>query len=173
MVMDTFTAGSAVIGFIAGVLDIAEVVVEYTRNIFGANKEKEDLLLEIDATNNILKNLAKSLQGKNTHSLMEKLDGPLQRCRSALEAAQEKLQPAETSVGKVAKRAVWHFQKGEFAEILLKISRSKSDFATLLTLYSKTLLVWVLTAAISAKIYQLKWKIISSKLCRGSMVCNF
>ena len=175
-IMDPFTAGSTVVGFIAGILDIAEVIAEYIRNTVGANEEKEALLSEIDATNNLLKDLerkAKAPEWKSTRSSMEKLDGPLQRYRSALEAGQEKLRPAKTSVGKVAKQAVWHFQKGEFAEILLKISRSKSDFAILLTLYSKTLLVWVLTAAISAKIYQLKWKIISSRLCRGSMVCNF
>ena len=136
--MDGFTAASAVVGFIAGVLAIAEVVVEYTRNTVGANEERDALLSEIEATNNLLKELetkAKSLQWKNTHSSMEKLDGPLQRYRSALEAAQEKLQPPKTLVGKAAKRAVWHFQKGEFAEILLKISRSKADFAALLSLY--------------------------------------
>jgi hypothetical protein len=98
------------------------------------------------------------------------LDGPLQRYRSALEAAQEKLRPAKTSVGKAAQQAVWHFQKGEFAEILLKISRIKSEFAILLTLHHKILLVWVLTAAISVKICQLEWKIISCILYRGLIV---
>jgi len=141
--MEPFTAGSAVVGFIAGVLDIAEVVVEYTRNTVGANDEKESLLSEIDATNNLLKDLerkAKALQWENTHSSMEKLDGPLQRYRSVLEVAREKLRPAKTSVGKAAQQAVWHFQKGEFAEILLKISRIRSEFTMLLTLYHKILL---------------------------------
>ena len=142
--MEAFTAGSAVIGFIAGVLEIAEAVVEYTRNTVGANDEKESLLSEIDATNNLLKDLerkATASQWKNTYSSMEQLDGPLQHYQSALEVAREKLRPAKTSVGKGAQRAVWHFQKGEFSEILLKISRIKSEFAILLTLYHKILLV--------------------------------
>jgi hypothetical protein len=137
--MDGITAASTVIGLIAGVIDIAEVVYEYARNTIGANKEKEDLLSEIEATNNLLKALqtkAKAPQWKNTLASMNESDGPLQRYRSALEAARNKLRPAETSLGKAAKRAVWHFQKGEFAEILSKIGRSKADFATLLNLYS-------------------------------------
>jgi hypothetical protein len=137
--MDGITAASTVIGLIAGVIQIAEVVYEYARNTIGANKEKEDLLSEIEATNKLLKALqtkAKAPQWKNTLASMNKSDGPLQRYRSALEAARNKLRPAETSLGKAAKRAVWHFQKDEFAEILSKISRSKADFATLLNLYS-------------------------------------
>jgi hypothetical protein len=136
--MDAISAVSAVVGLIAGVLDIAEVVYKYARNTIGANKEKEELLSEIDATNNLLKVLqakAKAPQWKNTLASMEKSDGPLQLYRSALEAAQNKLQPAETSLGKAAKRGMWHFQKGEFGEILSKIIRSKADFATLLNLY--------------------------------------
>jgi len=171
--MEPFTAGSAVVGFIAGVLQIAETVVEYTRNTVGANDENQTLLSEIDATNNLLKELerkAKAPQWKNTHGSMERLNGPLQRYRSALEAAQDKLRPAKTSVGKAAQQAVWHFQKGEFTEILSKISRIKSEFDTLLTLYHQTLLVWVLTAAISVKICQLEWTIISCILYRDSMV---
>jgi hypothetical protein len=112
--MDVISAASAVVGLIAGVLDIAEVVYEYARNTIGANKEKKELLSEIEATNNLLKALqtkAKAPQWKNTFASMENSDGPLQRYRSALEAAQNKLRPAETSLGKAAKRAVWHFQK--------------------------------------------------------------
>jgi hypothetical protein len=137
--MDLISAASAVVGLIAGVLDIAEVVYEYARNTIGANKEKEELLSEIEATNNLLKTLqakAKAPQWKNTLASMNRSDGPLQRYRAALEEAGAKLRPAETSLGKAAKRAVWHFQKGEFAEILSKISRSKADFAILWNLYS-------------------------------------
>ena len=55
--MQFFTARSAVVGFIAGVLDIAKVAVEYAYNTIGANNEKETLLSEIDATNAFLKDL--------------------------------------------------------------------------------------------------------------------
>jgi hypothetical protein len=137
-IMDGITAASTVVGLIAGVLDIAEVVYDYARNTIGANKEKEELLSEIEATNNLLTELqgkANVPQWKNTFGSMQKLDGPLQRYRSALEAAEAKLRPAKTSLGKAAKRAVWHFQKDEFAEILAKISRSKADLGTLLNLY--------------------------------------
>jgi hypothetical protein len=123
--MDVITAASTVVGLIGGVLDIAEVVYEYARNTIGANKEKEDVLSEIEATNHLLKALqakAKAPQWNNTHSSTNESDGPLQRYRSALEEAEAKLRPAETALGKAAKRAVWHFQKGEFAEILSKIS---------------------------------------------------
>jgi hypothetical protein len=83
------------------------------------DKEKEELLLEIEATNNLLKKLqekAKAPQWK--FASMEKSDGPLQLYRGALEEAQEKLRPARTRLGKAVKRAVRHFQKGEFVEIL-------------------------------------------------------
>lgn len=137
--MEVLSATSAVVGLIAGVLDIAEVVYEYARNTIGANKEKDELLSEIKATNSLLKALqakAEAPQWKNTLASMNESDGPLQRYRSALEEAEAKLRPSETALGKAAKRAVWHFQKGEFAEILSKINRSKVDFATLLNLYS-------------------------------------
>jgi hypothetical protein len=138
IIMDVISAASAVVGFIAGVLDIAETVYGFARNTIGAHKEKEDLLSEIKATNNLLKALqakANAPQWKTTLASMNKSDGPLQCYRSALEEAEAKLRPAETSLGKAAKRAVWHFQKGEFVEILSKISRSKADFATSLNLY--------------------------------------
>jgi hypothetical protein len=135
--MDAVTAASTIVGLIAGCLDVAGVVYDYARNTTGAAKEKEELLSEIEATNTLLKVLqakAKSPQWKNTLASMENPDGILQSYQSALEAAKAMLDPAKTKLGKVAKQAVWHFQKGEFVEILSKISRSKADFATLLNL---------------------------------------
>jgi hypothetical protein len=142
--MDPVTAASTIVGLIAGCLDIAGTIYDYARNTTGAAKEKEDLLSEIEATNTLLKALqakAQTPQGKNTLASMNKSDGPLQRYRSALKAAEEKLRPAETSIGKATQRAVWHFQKGEFSDILFKISRSKVDFATLLNVYLPHILV--------------------------------
>jgi hypothetical protein len=108
------------------------------RNTIGANKEKDELLSEIEATNSLLKELqakAKALHWKNTLSSMERPDGSLHRYRVALEALQAKLVPATTSMGKAAKRAVWHFQREEIEEIISKISRCKDDIRILLNLY--------------------------------------
>jgi hypothetical protein len=137
--MDGFTAASAVVGFIAGLLDIAEVVVQYTRNTLGEKEEKQALLSEIEATNNLLKKLKAKAEGsqwlKTISTSMEESDGPFQRYQSALVTAQKKLEPSKTGADKAVERAVWHFQKGKFAEILDKITRSKADFALLLSVY--------------------------------------
>lgn len=131
--MDGFTGASAVVGFIAVVLDIATVVVEYTRNMLGEKEEKQALPLEIEATNSLLKRLKANAEGsqwlKITNTSMEELDGPFRRYQS-LEVARKKL---ESGAGKAVKRARWHFQKGEFTEILDKITRSKAEFALLLS----------------------------------------
>ena len=137
---------SLYVGIVAGIgtlIQLSEIVLEYLRNTAGANEEKKNLLLEISATNILLKELegkAKVPELKNTLESMQRPDGPLEMYRSALKAAEEKLQPAKNPFIKVTKRLVWHFRKGEFAEILAKITRSKSDFVTLLTLYLQTCL---------------------------------
>ena len=66
---------------------------------------------------------------------MEKVDGLLKLYRSTLDLAEDKLQPSRNRFGKVTKRFVWYFQRGEFAEILAKIGRIKADFNALLNLY--------------------------------------
>ena len=132
-----------IVASIGSVIQLSEIVLEYLRNTAGANEEKKALLLEIYATNILLKELeakAKAPEWKNTLESMQKPDGSLEMYRSALKAAEEKLQPAKNPFVKVTKRLVWHFQKGEFAEILAKIARSKSTFDTLLNLYVQTFL---------------------------------
>ena len=126
-----------IVASIGSIIQFSEIVLGYVRNTAGANEEKKALLLEISATNILLKELegkAKAPEWKKTLESMQKLDGPLEIYRSALKSAEEKLQPSKNPFAKVTKRLVWHFQKGEFADILSKINRSRSDFNTLLNL---------------------------------------
>jgi hypothetical protein len=123
---------------IGAVIEYSQVVLEYIRNTAGANEEKKALLLEITSTNIFLEDLkrkAKASELKNTLESMEKPDGPLEMYRSALKMAEEKLEPGKYPFVRLTKRLAWHFQKGEFVEILDKIKRSKSAFDTLLNLY--------------------------------------
>jgi hypothetical protein len=122
---------------IGSIIEFSEVVLEYIRNTAGANEEKKALLLEIMSTNTLLRELegkAKAPEWRNTLESMQKPDGPLVQYRLALNGAAEKLQPSKNPFVKVTKRFVWHFQKGEFSEILGKIGRSKAAFDTLLSL---------------------------------------
>ena len=126
-----------IVASIGSIIQFSEIVLGYVRNTAGANEEKMSLLLEISATNILLKELegkAKAPEWKKTLESMQKLDGPLEIYTSALKSAEEKLQPSKNPFAKVTNRLVWHFQKGEFADILSKINRSKSDFSTLLNL---------------------------------------
>jgi hypothetical protein len=119
---------------IGSLIKSSELVLGYIRNTAGANEERKDLLREISATKDLLKDLeekTKAPEWKKTHESTQKLGGHLELYRSALKSAEEKLQPSKNLF---VKRLVWHFQKGEFAEILSKIVRSKLDFNTLLNL---------------------------------------
>jgi DNA-binding transcriptional regulator YdaS (Cro superfamily) len=118
-------------------IQLSETVLEYARKTARANDEKKALLTEIASANvllNELKGKAGAPEWKKTFESMRRADGPLEMYKSALEAAAEKLQPSKNPFVKVTKRLVWYFKRGEFVEILSKISWSKSEFDTLLNL---------------------------------------
>jgi hypothetical protein len=118
-------------------MQLSESVLEYIRKTAGANDEKIALMTEIASTTillNELKGRAEAPEWKRTFNSMQRTEGPLETYKSALEAAAEKLQPSKNPFVKVTKRMVWYFKRGEFAEILSKINRSKSAFDTLLNL---------------------------------------
>ena len=121
----------------ATLIELSETVLEYVRKTAGANDEKNALLTEVASANVLLielKGKAGAPEWKKTLETMRRADGPLEMYKSALEAAAEKLQPSKKPFAKVTKRLVWYFKRGEFVEILSKISRSKSEFDTLLNL---------------------------------------
>ncbi len=129
------------VGIVAGIgslIQLSETVLSYIRKTAGANEEKKALLLEISATNILLRELerkAKAPEWEKTLESLQKPDGPLEMYRSALKSAEEKLEPSKNPFAKVTKRFVWYFQKGEFTEILAKIGRSKATFDTMFNLY--------------------------------------
>jgi predicted nuclease with TOPRIM domain len=123
---------------IGAIIELSESVVGYLRNTVRATEEREKLVADIVATTALLKKLrekADSPQWKSTRESMETVDGPLKRLESALKAVEGKVQPAKNRFRKVTKRLVWHFEKGEYAEILSNIQSSKLDFMTALGLY--------------------------------------
>src|SRR5947207_1218874 len=129
------------VGLVAGIgslIQLSETVLSYVRKTAGANEEKKALLLEISATNILLRELqrkAKAPEWEKTLESLQKPDGPLEVYRSALKSAEEKLEPSKNPFAKVTERFVWYFQKGEFTEILAKIGRSKATFDTIFNLY--------------------------------------
>jgi len=129
------------VGIVAGIgslIQLSETVLSYVRKTAGANEEKKALLLEISATNILLRELqrkAKAPEWEKTLESLQKPDGPLEVYRSALKSAEEKLEPSKNPFAKVTERFVWYFQKGEFTEILAKIGRSKATFDTIFNLY--------------------------------------
>jgi hypothetical protein len=129
----------ATIAAIGTIIQLSEIVFEYIRKTAGASDQKKALLLEISASICLLKELKSRAESHipewaNTLELMRKPDGPLKDYESALNELQEKLRPSNNPFGKVSGRFVWYFRKGEMDDILSKISRSKSNFNTLLTL---------------------------------------
>jgi hypothetical protein len=127
-----------IVASIGTLIQLSETVFEYIRKTSGANEEKKALLLEISATNILLRELerkAKAPEWEKTLKSLQKPDGPLELYRSALKSAEEKLEPSKNPFAKVTERFVWYFQKGEFTEILAKIGRSKAIFDTIFNLY--------------------------------------
>jgi hypothetical protein len=127
-----------IVASIGSLIQFSETVFEYIRKTTGANEEKKALLLEISATNILLRELerkAKAPEWEKTLKSLQKPDGPLELYRSALKSAEEKLEPSKNPFAKVTGRFVWYFQKGEFTEILAKIGRSKAIFDTIVNLY--------------------------------------
>ena len=127
---------------IGSLIQFSETIFEYIRKTTGANDEKKALLLEISATNILLKELERKVKAPEWEKTLESLqkpDGPLELYRSALKSAEEKLEASKHRFTRVTQRFVWYFQKDEFTEILAKIGRSKSTFDTILNLYPCTL----------------------------------
>jgi hypothetical protein len=127
-----------IVASIGTLIQLSETVFEYIRKTSGANEEKKALLLEISATNILLRELerkAKAPEWEKTLKSLEEPDGPLELYRSALKSAEEKLKPSKNPFAKVTERFVWYFQKGEFTEILANIGRIKAIFDTRFNLY--------------------------------------
>ncbi len=101
-----------IIASIGLVFQFSEIVLGYLHNTAGANEEKKALILEISATEILLKELegkAKAPEWKHVLELMQTPGGLLEMYRSALKGAEEKLQPAKNPLVKVTKRLGWHF----------------------------------------------------------------
>jgi hypothetical protein len=127
-----------IVASLGTIIQLSEIVVEYLRNTVSATEEKEKLCTEILATRALLEKLhqkAGSPEWKHTLASMDAADEPLKRLESALQVLEAKAQPAKNRFRKVTKRFIWHFEKGEYVEILSKIQSSKLDFMTALGLY--------------------------------------
>jgi len=127
-----------IVGGIGAIIQLSETVVAYLRNTVRATKEIEKLLTEIVTTTALLQKLrekAKSPEWKHTRESMEAADGSLKLLESALQVLERKAQLEKNRFRKVTNRLIWHFEKGEYAEILSKIESSKSTFTIALGLY--------------------------------------
>jgi F0F1-type ATP synthase delta subunit len=129
-----------IVASIGSIIQLSESVVQYLRNTAKASEDKEKLLTEIFASNTLLEKLrekAGSPEWKHTLESMEAAEGPLECLKSALQALETKAQRKKNRFRKVTKHLIWHFDKAEYAEILSKIERSKSNFMIALDLYDR------------------------------------
>jgi len=128
------------VGLVASIgtlIQLSGIVVEYLRNTAGAPEQKRKLLNEIVSTTAILDDLqrkAQSPEWSNTLDLLQQPKGPLELFKSALQTLENKAKPSNNRFMKVTKRFIFHFEKGEYEEILAKIERSKSNFMIVLGL---------------------------------------
>jgi hypothetical protein len=131
---------SLYVGFVASVgtlIQLSEIVVEYLRNTAGAKEEKKKLITEIVSTRALLDELrekAKPPTWNKTVEMMEQPDGPLEILESALKKLETKAQPSNNRFVKVTSRFIFHFEKGEYEEILREIGTSKANFMMVLGL---------------------------------------
>jgi hypothetical protein len=132
------------VGFVASVgtlIQLSEIVVEYLRNTAGAKEEKKKLITEIVSTRALLDELrgkAKPPTWNNTVEMMERPDGPLQVLESVLKKLEAKAKPSNNRFVKVTSRFIFHFEKGEYEEVLREIGTSKANFMMVLGLYCNT-----------------------------------
>jgi hypothetical protein len=116
---------------ISTIIQLSGIVAEYLRNTAGATEQKRKLLKEIVSTTAILDELkwkAQSPEWVNTLEVIQQPKGPLQLFKSALQILENKAKPSNNRFMKVTKRFIFHFEKGEYEEILAKIERGKSNF---------------------------------------------
>lgn len=138
---DPLSLYGGIVASIATLIQMSETVRKYIITTAGVNEEKEALLREINSAKELLQKLetkASAPEWKNTLESMQEPKGYLESYRSALQEVVEKLKPSTTRVGKVTSTLTWYFKKGEFADILSKVHRSRENFEILLDWYTKS-----------------------------------
>jgi hypothetical protein len=130
----------AAVGLVASIgtlLQLSKQVAGYITDTAGANKQKMDLLKEVNATTALLDDLESKIKSPGQHETtagIGRLGEPLELLGSTLKTLESKLRPAHNPFFKVTQRWVWHFQKDELTEILSKVERSKSSLSIALHL---------------------------------------
>jgi hypothetical protein len=120
------------VGFAASIitlLDLSREVLEYIKDAYHANKEREEIFLEVTSTQDVLLQLQqKSTQEKWTDitKVLSLPQGPLQRLERALNGLVKGLKPSNSRLKTIGKALTWPFEKKEYQEILSSLERSKS-----------------------------------------------
>lgn len=99
-------------------------MIDYIKDVRGADDERSKLLGEIVGTRNVLSDLlskANEVEWKTTMDLMNAPHGPLDQFKSVLEHLHSELKPAEGKLAKVRKAITWHFTKPKMNKMLTQL----------------------------------------------------
>lgn len=116
-----------IIGATKGIKTLIELtseVIDYIKDVRGADDERSKLLGEIVGTRNVLSDLlskANEVEWKTTMDLMNAPHGPLDQFKSVLEHLHSELKPAEGKLAKVGKAMTWHFTKPKMNKMLTQL----------------------------------------------------
>jgi hypothetical protein len=119
------------IGTIISLIDLTKRIVQYTRDVKGANQERLKLSSEVSSVQAmllVLQDYTTESHGDGSNPRLSGISvlaiegGPLDQCKVALEAISSHLKPSPGA----KKALMWPFQSGEINSHLAKVERLKT-----------------------------------------------
>jgi hypothetical protein len=126
------------IGFVASIgtlLQLSGEVIKYIDDTTVALTERQNLLREIIATNEVLHLFevrAKRDDCKPSMNALKALQEPLDQIRAVFESLKTELRPAQTSAARLGRSTTWYFSKHKIKDMVSKISRFHALFTSVL-----------------------------------------
>jgi len=126
------------VGFVAAIgtiLQLSGEVIKYIEDTTVALAERQSLLREIIATNEVLRSFedrAKRDDCKPSTNALKALQEPLDQIRVVFESLKRDLRPAHTTAGRIVGSTTWYFSKHKINNMVSKISRFNALFTSVL-----------------------------------------
>jgi hypothetical protein len=123
------------VGFAASVgtlLQLSGEVITYIEDATVALAERQNLLHEIIATNEVLRSFqvrAKRDCWKPILNALNAPQGPLDQFKVVLESLQDDLRPAHATAARIARSAMWYFSKRKINNMISTIGRFNALFS--------------------------------------------
>lgn len=123
------------VGFAASVgtlLQLSGEVITYIEDATVALAERQNLLHEIIATNEVLRSFQVRVKRDCWKPMMNALNapqGPLDQFKVVLESLKDDLRPAHTTAARIARSATWYFSKHKINNMISTIGRFNALFS--------------------------------------------